>query len=428
MLGFRFPSVPGILSRSLFPLVFGLVLVLTPRLLSEEREVRGRLTEKDGQSILYLWGTPEERGYAEGFLQAEAIHACFDGYFLSPRILPSPKLWDAIVLPLVRNRVQVRGRTAERVRGTIEGIRAKLPEEDRRLEKLGRELTEEDLYAAIAAVDWIGQFCSSFVASGSAVAPGCGTLVGRNLDYSSSKETARSTVVKVEAADPEAGTVAWVSFGWPGMPGCITGFSAERVSVAIHDVFARAPSSGRLTPRLDALNDLIENLRPSEDLDREAAARLRKFRVAFGANVMLAWPQKDGGGRGAVLEVDTDRKNEEGVTVRHGADADFVVCTNHHRERRPKEVCNRYDTLFEGCVLAAGKGSEPLDFDRAWHLLGKASVGLTVYRNLFDLDSGRIRFQRRRAPQGRWGPVLEFDLDELIAEGEKVAAAVSRSD
>ncbi len=399
--------------------VLGLVLACLScsTVLGQETALHGRLEERDGQRILFLWGTPYERGYAEGFLQAEAIHECFVGYFLSEKLLPSPKLWDLMVLPLVKSRVTVRKRTADRTRGIIAGMNARLPEEERVIQKLGRALVSEDLYAAIAAVDWIGQFCSSFVAYRTAISEGSGPLVGRNLDYSSSKETVRNTLVKVEAADPETGTLAWISFGWPGMPGCITGISEARVSVAIHDVPAKAPTEGRLTPRLDALGELIETLKPGPNLGDEAAKILGRHQFAYGANVMLGWHLEESPGvRGAVLEVDTNGAITSGVSVRSNPDTDFVICTNHHRQRKESTNCDRYEALEKGCELAAGLDADPLDFDNAWRLVSKASVGMTIYRNLFDLESGRIRFQRRQKPFGRWGPVLEYDLEDLLSE------------
>ncbi|MBN2445887.1 MAG: hypothetical protein JXO22_04135, partial [Phycisphaerae bacterium] len=50
------------------------------------RPICGRLSEHDGLSVLDLWGTPAEAGYAHGYLLAERIVPLFDGYVLDPHL------------------------------------------------------------------------------------------------------------------------------------------------------------------------------------------------------------------------------------------------------------------------------------------------------------------------------------------------------
>ncbi len=401
-------------------LLFTAVLLLAPSLAAnaEERPVHGVLEEEQGQRILYLWGTPQQRGYAEGYLMARPILDLIAGFCLHPKVLPDPRLWDQWVVPTVKARVEVRDSTRARYAAMLRGIREKLPPEERIVEPLGRELELIDLVASLAQPDAGGFACSSFVAYHELLEDGEGPLVGRNLDYMSTEHSLGEQLIKVEA--PREGARGWVSLGYPGLLGCLTGFSDAGVSLAIHDVPARAKKGVKVRPRIDALGEVIETLEPCDDPSLRAAEIFRAQAYGFGANAMLAW-NFDGETGAAVLEIDTDFTKDHGVSVRSAEDYPFVVCSNHHRMRTEAIECNRFQALYDGCELTANLEADPLDFESGWNLIDRASVKATIYRCVYDVETGDLRFQPREA-DGNMGTAVDLNVGALLAKANELAA------
>lgn len=398
------PSLPAVLARA-----------------QDAPSLQGHLEQRDGIRLLYLWGTPAQRGRAEGYLLAEEILDCFRDFMFGAGLHLSPRTWDGAIVPLVRTRIDVNERTAQRLKGLILGIQEKLPEERRVIPELKRPLSAEDLLTGLAISDFLGFFCSSFVATGETLEEGEGPLVGRNLDYPGSPKLMSYTLVRIDA--PGEGTFGTMGFGWPGLLGCVTGISDQGLTLAVHDVPCARPTEIKLTPRLMALGELLETLRPDPDCAAVAADRLRTYSFAFGMNAMLAWRASEAAG-GAVLEVDTARAREQGVSVRTMDGLPYIVCTNHHRRRSSGFQCDRYDTLTRGCDLVLGLEHEPLTFDSGWVLLSRATVADTLYRCLIDLETGRGCFQARSAPREEFREPFRFDVDDLFARVEKLKAVL----
>lgn len=398
----------------LHPKLFA-ALLLTGGLLAQQRgasepKVAGRLEAKDGIDVLYLHGTVEERGFAEGYLCAERIRALFRGVALSEKVVPSPGLWSLLVVPRVAQMVDVPPWVGTWAEAVIDGIEAKdgdlleIPE-------LNREIQPIDLVACAALPDFLGLACSSFAAWGDDV-DGDGPLIGRNLDYFATDELLRQTMVIVHA--PRPGRAGWVSIGWPGIAGCLTGVSEHGVGVAIHDVPADAIDGSKITPRPLALQELIERFVPGEAPAEEAAAILRGFRYGMGGNFLVGW-RRDGdrGAGGAVFEVWPAAELADGVVVRGATDGhDFVVCTNHHRARiEPEKRCWRYFALHD----ALGAAADPLSMADARAMIRKSEVPATLYQSVIDLETGELALRLRRVPrEDRWSEVAGWDADALL--------------
>jgi hypothetical protein len=377
----------------------------------------GRLEVREGTRVLHLEGDVAERGFAEGYLCADELLECFNEFALGHVVARRPLAWDLIVLPGVRARFEFGDDTRRWAEGVIAGATLARRERgaDLTLAPLGRALGVDDVLACAAIPDLAGLLCSSFAVWGEGTAFG-DVLVGRNLDYPSTPAIERHSLVHVHA--PRGDRAGWIGVGWPGSPGCLTGLSDRGVFVAIHDVPAPRPDGdGRFTPRSLALQELVEELRPSDDTPKDALARLRRHRFTMGGNVLLAWQAassdevhasdletlrgKVSTPRGAVvLELDGRRSVDEGVTVRFPELGEpFVVCSNHHRARDDDgHGCDRYGALLAGARRSA-KGSTavrplPLDGPRAWDLIGESEMGITLYRCVADLGARTLGLER----------------------------------
>jgi hypothetical protein len=79
--------------------------------------------------------------------------------------------------------------------------------------------------------------CTAFVASGNATRDGH-TIVGRNFDFDVDPWFDEDKVVEIVAAE---GRIPFVSVGWPGMSGVVTGMNAEGIWVSVNGGRAGTP-------------------------------------------------------------------------------------------------------------------------------------------------------------------------------------------
>lgn len=389
-------------------------------------KLSGTLRTRDHVEVLSLHGSVEERGFTEGYLTAERIRALFRDFALSPRVVPQPGLWNLVVVPRTRQRLDLPAWVRPWCDAVIAGIEARDPDL-LEIPELNRDLDADDLVACATLPDFMGLACSSFVAWGDRI-DGAGPMVGRNLDYLATAELLKQTMVIVNA--PREGRAGWVSIGWPGIAGCLTGISEHGVSVAIHDVPAHAIAGSKVTPRPVALQELIETFVPAADPAAEGAEILRTFRYGMGGNVMVGWRGRDGGPGpgGAVYELWPAAELADGVTVR-GPDSgrSFVTCSNHHRLRvEPEQKCWRYDALSDG---VAGLDA-PLDLARATATIRQAEVKGTLYQVVADLGRMEVALRLRRVPrEDQWDVVGRWSVSELLREAaasEPVAVPVGK--
>jgi len=381
----------------------------------------GRLEEIDGMPVVFLYGSAKERAFAEGFLLVDHFIDIFENFALSGSIVPIPGLWDMVIKPATHNRFDLE-QFRPHAKAVLEGAE-KARGGPIRIKKLKRNLDEEDLMTCICIPDLAGLLCSSFSAWG-ALTAGDNVLVGRNLDYMSTDAFTKNIMVKVHA--PLGKRRGWVSVGWPGLPGCVTGISDAGVFVAIHDVRVRSEKGdGKYTPRMAALKELVETLTPAADTGEAAARILRQHRYGFGGNAMVAWQGEKARGA-AVLEFDGRKSRDGGATARGPEKGvPFVACSNHHRLRSKRgHGCNRFEKLMAG----PDRGQEkPLDFDAGWRLISRSSVRMTLYRTMADLGSGRLEIDRKTGKRSRsYAPRVRLNVKDVLSRAKPLEVASQR--
>ncbi len=400
---------------------FALILILAvfsssllgqvPRTATDSKPtVTGRLETVEGMKVLTLWGTLDERSFAEGYLMAEAIDDLVDHFMLSRRVsFGAPKAWDLAVRPAVLGRFRFSDDDRIHARAVVAGMKARDPASIH-IEALGRDLEPKDLLVASCIPDMVGLLCSSFVAWGKETR-GDALLFGRNLDYFATEALTRRTMIIVRA--PRGKRRGWVSLGWPGIRGCVTGFSDAGVGLAIHDVMVKGKKERgeRFTSRILALQELIETLDAGPKIRSTAVKRLDALRFALGGNGMLAWARNDALGA-VVLEFDSRKGRETSCTDRAAAKGEpFVLCSNHHRVRSEKgHGCRRYARI-RSFLETAG---QPMDFAAGWKAISEGTVRGTLYRVLADLRSGRMEVDRRLQPRGPFAPRVHVNLHRLL--------------
>ena len=338
-------------------------------------QVTGRYEVRAGQRMLFLWGTPRERGFAQGYLLAEQIldgvthdfqHIMNDSFRL---------LYNALVTKVVVPRFQFAERELAEMQGLFEGVQARLPAERLQIPALGRPFELIDLKALNTFGDWYGLGCSSLAAWGELTKDGK-LLVGRNFDFPAFDLVLKHQYVVVRAPDGERPGQVGVTY--PGCIGTLTGMNVHGVFVTIHDVRVKPTLDKALrqnVPRLLAVRRLLEQTQGAEACT-QARDLVRTWPTLYGNNLMVVAPErKDGVPCAAVLEYDWRDDMDGGCTMRIADAASEVAedappavclaCTNHHRCREePKGYVElfprwRYETLSG--VRTQTKPEKPLD-------------------------------------------------------------------
>lgn len=371
-----------------------------------ERDVVG------GVEVLFLRGTDEERARALGAHRMPKVIELFESFALAKELGLSPLAWGFAVLPKSRKVLAELTGQRERYEHMLEGAVAVHGPSSLVVPQLNRPLTVDDLMAVTLLPDFMGLGCSSFAAWGEEV-QGSGPVVGRNLDYFGSEVMLEQSGLVVHA--PLGDRAGWVSIGWAGLDGCLTGVSDRGVSVAIHDVDDSRVDDRRVkvTPRITALQELITRLRPGPNVLEQAERILEEHRFGYGANVMVAWRGGEGfEPGGAVFEVhaagDAESVADEVVARAPDRGDQWIVCTNHHRNVDEIATCRRYHSV----VTVLEPEAAPIDEEGASDLIGRPEVRSTLYQTVADLERLHLTVRLRR-PGGRWDEAA-FSVAELI--------------
>ena len=333
----------------------------------------GRFEVRDDHRVLTLWGTPEERGFAHGWLLAETIVRNLD-QDLQHLLRGSRKAaYENLVVKMLIPRFRFSDDEEAELKGMLRGIEERLPDEEQRtLSLLGRPLSLRDLKAANTVGDWMALGCSTFALDGRFTQDGM-PAAGRNFDFTAFRMVLDDQHVVVNA--PSEGRRGWVGVSYPGCLAPITGMNDAGVFVSIHDVWikpSRIMALRKNVPRLCALRRLMTGLDADAALTT-ALEKLRRWPTLFGNNFMLVTPKADAAGHFAgVFEYDNRTGKQKGVHLRllDHADADpapWLLCTNHHRDREQSkdltDICSRYDRLRAAVAESKGVQSIPSLFD-----------------------------------------------------------------
>jgi hypothetical protein len=392
-------------------------------------EITGRLEDSHGIPILYLWGSPRERGFAHGWLLAEQIYEEAEEAF-SMILGGNAEAYSSVLLPLVSAGFSFSNAEAAELEGLLEGIEQRLP--GRKIEALGRPMILGDIKAINTYGDWYALGCSSAAVWGKLTVDQKPAVV-RNFDFMPLGSLAGSQHLRVVAPGPRETRRGWVGISFPGSIGCVTAMSQEGVFASIHDVWVKPTAKDyiqRNVPRLIALRRIVEGV-PAAGAVEKATELCRSWSTLFGNNFLVATPDTAAGLPAGVIEYDTREDRERGATLR-APDASasetplsFVACSNGHR-RRGTDSCNRYDSLVRGC---RERQADPFDLPALVELVSSAAVpapgkpvngafvgtlhqlvGFTGERRLW------VRLLESREENIRDAKGLEVDVEALLAK------------
>ena len=382
-------------------------------------KVNGTLTEIDGIPVLRVWGTPHERGYAQGFLLAETTARLVDAFLAGGRLGESAEEYEQQVLPRL-SRMKIDPEIEAELRGLLAGFEARLggPLE---VPFLGRALRYDDLVAVNSTSDLRRSGCSSFAGWGRMTKDGH-TVAGRNMDWPEVPAMIETQMILVNVPSPDSGKLGWVAVTWPAYLGCVTAMNAEGVTVATHDAPGHAPSGARgFTPYSLTFRKAVESARAQTAVE-DIARVIREGVSIVGNNMMVTRPHTGGGPAAVVFEFDGDLSDGGGLTIREPeGEQPFLVCTNHFRKRSdptPYEG-RRFGGLSRTLdTIAAGGGKRHLTLKRAWKMLGGVSMSEVITHHSVVFEPNKRLMQVAFAEPGRHAPrckKVTLDVQKLIA-------------
>lgn len=373
-------------------------------------DVHGRLETGGELPILYLWGTREEIGYAEGALLCGHITRFFTRYVLDHAVRNSGYDY-ATVSALVRLMHRFPEGDLAELEAMIRGMRDHCPPADRIIESENlepsaggrREITVEDLEVGHALPDFL---CSSLTAWGAASATG-NTIHARNLDflYDPGGVFLDEHLIKVYDSRDEG--ARFLSVAVPGLAGCISCFGEDGTGVTIHNADGPETLDDRVPRILTARAALVAALTAAGDPVDAAEAVVEACPQQMGDNFHFSFPCPAAGCTGGVVfELDGDSSHPDGqVTVRRAgeftggvASPDAIACTNHYLKRAApapdgRSTYVRLQTLADALNAAAEHGG----IDVAGALAAMAATAqqtssiLTVHTTIMDHASSTLR-------------------------------------
>lgn len=319
--------------------------------------------------MLRLWGTPQERGYAHGFLLAEDIVANL-GQEFSSQFAQRPSMLEQArsALPRLIDYPDDYDRELDAI---WRGVVAAAP--DLSMPAFGRDFDKTDLLVA-NAMDVFGLMgCSSFTVWGDQVAGG-GVLTARNFDWHVTGSHIIDQTMLIVQEHTDGRKVA--SFGWPGYIGTVSGVSADGVAAYLHVGSARASMPEPLSwPAAVAARKVLESRGEGDERLAAAQRHIEYTSPPAGFLTHVVLPAAPSSGVPAAL-FEADARRCVAADQQPGP---FVV-TNHFRARKDgvraaADSLGRERSLqlgIRGCVEV---GDQCVDVSEAWRMLTDVARG-----------------------------------------------------
>ena len=356
------------------------------RAFAEGRSEGGELKYINGLPVLIVVGTPEDFGRQTAALTSDVVR----------KLTAYPE-----------KLLQQRSSAKERLPKCIEMCKSLLPQlsDDHRAElrmAAARFGVDRDLglLSNMLPDVYRGGFACSSLTVDAAHSATKGPLFGRNLDFYTLDILDKYSLVTVHRP---TGKHAFVTIGFPGMLGCLSGMNDAGLAVAVHEVFLARDGAPMFNPKGEPYTFCFRRILEECTTTAEAEKLLRDA----GRTTILSLATCDPKG-GVVLEM-----TPKSVVPRRGGDNGILACTNHFRTDELAmpmfKRCWRYQKLTQGRTPDAMTVS---DVGRRLH---EANLGkLTVQTMVFEPAALKLHLAVGACPSSAL-PMKELDLKPLFA-------------
>jgi len=417
----------------------------TPFPREEKHTEHGALRWIKGLPVLQLWGTPEERGFAHGYLVGRQIIDFFEFYIIEDS-WRSPRRYQEIFVPFLESRLKCPPEFLRECDAVLRGMRASGIE--MRLETLGRDFNRTDLLAINAYIErraaypvGPGSSCTQFAFWG-AQTEGSelegGLIAARNMDGECDVRKVTVSHFLVFAVDPsEPERKRWFSAMWPGFVGTISGVNEDGLySMENAGGTGAGPVVDRIVPCSWVQRYVLENA--GGDATPESILKVMEAFACEGGGVttpgsIILWavPYDKQGTPAFVYEGDRFGGVMRNPVDVRPPDPTNIMASNHHKvygydpDRpglsfgRPVSFSSRWRYEAGMNALEAwSRVGKPLGIDDAKKLLQMVSHGTTEYSVIFLANEGRILVAVDDLKTDMWdAPYIawtEFRFDELF--------------
>jgi hypothetical protein len=347
------------------------------------RFAAGLATKVNGLPVVRLEGTPHEMGFQHGHALAAGIKEGFEEFVLRHRCNGMRARYEQIWKRVERD-VEVPARFQEELEGMLEGMQA--AGIDLALPMLKRDLGVGDLLVLNSIDHWGLVGCSGFTAWGRGTVDG-NVLCARNFDFDVDPDThAIARLGVILSFEPEDRR-AFVSFGFPGMIGAVSGLSEAGVGAFLHvgNGGFGGGDEGRSLPLTMIARLVLEECGPAEAAKRArellAGARLRNsFLFRLVTDGVAAPPT-------TVFEVDPSGIEEERLPDETKGEPPMLVTTNHYLTRAAHTIPfadsrTRFVNLEESgkkCLAAGDHAIDPDEAMRGLELVRQQRGAITLH-------------------------------------------------
>jgi hypothetical protein len=355
-----------------------------------------------GYTVMRVWGTHYEMGYAQANLLGDYIVDAVD----------ETKAYAGPLYNAFRNSMATAVWKPDEIEDELDGMVASLA-----ITHPSAGIDKLDLKVINTYGD-LGYACRSHIAWGRYVAPPIKTLATRRLDFGSPVDTAHHHVLL--ARDPGDGSPRWVNLAWPGAVAAATGVNEFGTLVSLHDYESTGADifSANRMPRMVAARYAL-TFPSGTDVSThlsQVVTELESYEIMTGGFINFYAPE----GHGGVMTVDPYQSGPDLYDLRvpqavwhHGeamittnqqtdgtytpGDEDFDA-DDYYGDESPKTLESHWD------LLAAG--------GNALHLMSVAYRGrgdMTVWAD------GRLDHSRTARLEWDWaglfGPLCDDGVD-----------------
>jgi hypothetical protein len=386
----RWRSVPAI------ALILSAVLVPTasraaePFRYPDQKHGRGELRHINGLPVLVVQGTPKEIGEQVAIL----------GVKPAARLLDYPK--DFL------NRVYLGWTWPALVRQGKAMLKQFPPDHLAEMEAIATAsgFDRDYVVAANTMFDIKKLFaCSSITIDANRSATN-GPLFGRNLDFPSFGYLQDYSLVTIYRP---TGKHAFVSVGFPGVVGCLSGMNDAGLALAVLEVYAVKDGEARFDPSGTPYGLCYRRLLEECTTVAEAEQLLRKMKRVTMTNLAIC--DRSGG---AVLEVTPKH------VARRAPDGNICACTNHFcsADLKPAKLEDLFDTMERYESLQKICRRKPkldlADVQEGLHAVNQREH--TLQTMIFEPAALRLHLAFGKCPSSAL-PVKRLDLAPLFREG-----------
>lgn len=379
-------SIP--LSRSLLFCVLASTWVAPaaePRPFREARFEKGELKYVEGLPVLIVEGTPQQIGRQKAALTGDIVKSIANYPQRLLTLLGRKDEWPKYV---------------RQARGLVAQFPAEYREEMAAFALRSGVDRDMGLVANTIMDLYRGSFaCSSIIVEPQKSATGH-PLFGRNLDFFTLNVLDKNGLVTV--CRPE-GKHAFVTVGFPGLLGCLSGMNDAGLAVAVHEVYRANDNAPMFNPKgvpyTMCFRRILEECSTVEDAEKLLRSTPR--------TTMLNLAVCDRRG-GAVLEM-----TPETVAIRRASEG-LTLCTNHFRTPALGKWtwCGRYTTLSKAASL------ETLGLPEVAKKLDEVHQGfLTVQTMVFEPDPLVLHVAMGSCPATKL-PLKRLPLEKLLVPGK----------